>query len=307
MKVLIADDDIISRRILESSLKNNGYEVINAADGNEAWEILQKEESPRLAIIDWMMPGLDGIEICKRVRTYIQEPYVYIILLTSKSLKEEIIEGLEAGADDYLTKPFDRHELIVRLRAGKRIVELQEELIRTRENLREMATRDPLTGVWNRGAILEIVNKELSRSTRENIYVGILMCDLDHFKIVNDTHGHIAGDTVLREIAHLMSSSIRIYDAIGRYGGEEFLIVLTGADPEQAVRQAERLRLKVEENTVMWEGNPIQLTLSIGVVSASNQGGQLKSEDLIRLADGALYRAKDAGRNRIEFDARSVK
>src|SRR5579883_3074258 len=238
MRVLIADDSIVSRHLLDATLRKWGYEVVVACDGVEAWEILQSPDAPKLVILDWVMPGLTGPEVCRRVRERAKSPetksesYTYILLLTSKSLKEDLIEGMESGADDYVTKPFDQHELKARLRAGTRIIDLEQQLVTAREELREQATRDFLTRIWNRSSILDILQRELARGGREHRPVGVILADLDHFKAVNDTYGHFAGDAVLLEFARRVQASMRQYDSIGRYGGEEFLIVLPGCDEE---------------------------------------------------------------------------
>jgi two-component system, cell cycle response regulator len=300
VKVLIADDDMISRRLLEATLTRWGYEAIVTHDGVEAWNVLQRPTTPSLAILDWMMPGMDGVEVCRRVRQREQEPYIYLLLLTTKGRKEHLIEGLDAGADDYLTKPFDPHELQVRLRAGKRIVTLQAELIEARENLRVQATHDPLTGVWNRRAILEILGNDLARSRREGPSVAAVIADLDHFKRINDTYGHAAGDMALCEAVSRMRALLRPYDAIGRYGGEEFLIVLPGCTAQDALRLAERLRLGISQETVTIPGGRVVVTSSLGV-AASDTVAAPDATSLVRAADAALYRAKACGRNRIEL------
>jgi diguanylate cyclase (GGDEF)-like protein len=296
LKILIADDSIVSRHLLDATLRKWGYEVVVACDGSEAWDVLQGPNAPTLAILDWVMPGFTGPEVCRLVRQRGREPYTYILLLTSKSLKEDLIEGMESGADDYITKPFDQHELKVRLRAGTRIIDLQAELMAAREALREQATKDSLTRIWNRSWILEILQRELARSERERRPVGIVLVDLDHFKAVNDTHGHFAGDTVLREAVRRMQSSIRSYDAIGRYGGEEFLIILPGCDEVAAYGQAERMRQSLRAQTIeLMEGN-IVLTASFGVTSFV-PGSNPTAEALIQTADEALYKAKNQGRD----------
>ncbi len=302
MKILIADDSIVSRHLLDATLRRWGYEVVVACDGNEAWQILQSENAPKIAILDWMMPGLTGPEVCRRVRATAKDKdiYTYILLLSSKSQREDLIEGMESGADDYLTKPFDQHELQVRLRPGVRILELQHELISAREELRDQATKDFLTRIWNRSSILDILSRELQRGIRENRPVGLVLADLDKFKSVNDTYGHFAGDAVLREFVRRMSGSIRPYDAIGRYGGEEFLIVLPGCEVNATEKQAERMR-EALANDPMWFNEEAQLvTCSFGA-TAWVPGITATEEALIRVADDALYAAKRQGRNRVVF------
>ena len=209
MRILIADDSLVSRHLLEATLRNWGYEVVVACDGTEAWKILQGDGAPSIAILDWMMPGQTGPEVCRMVRQKAIEPYTYILLLTSRSLKEDVVAGMDSGADDYLTKPFDQHELKVRLRAGTRIVDLQAQLLATREALREQATRDYLTQLWNRSAILATLERELTRSAREHTPCGVVLIDLDHFKSINDSRGHFGGDLALREAARRMQASVR--------------------------------------------------------------------------------------------------
>jgi two-component system, cell cycle response regulator len=305
MRILIADDSIVSRHLLDATLRKWGYEVHIASDGIEAWNELQKDDAPSIAILDWVMPGLTGPEVCHLVRKRARERYTYLLLLTSKNLKEDIIEGMEAGADDYITKPFDQHELKVRLRAGKRIIELQSELLAAREALREQATKDFLTRVWNRSSILEILDREMARAERENRPLGVVMTDLDRFKHINDTYGHCAGDAVLREAARRLQASIRSYDAIGRYGGEEFLIVLPGCDEACTFGQAERLRRFLHEDDLLIGDLPLTLTASFGATSVM-PGSKLSGEALIRTADEALYRAKREGRDRVIYIGQAV-
>jgi len=309
VKILIADDSIVSRHLLEATLRKWGYEVVVACDGEEALNELQKENAPSLAILNWMMPGLTGLEVCRQIRKQALEPYTYILLLTSKSQKEDLIEGMDAGADDYITKPFDQHELQVRLRAGTRLVDLQAELMAAREALREQATKDSLTHLWNRSSIFDILCRELSRAGRESKAVGVAMVDIDHFKNVNDNFGHFAGDAVLCETARRMQNAIRPYDSIGRYGGEEFLILLPGCDEQSSFTQAERLRKHLSQTTMSLTDTSLCVTASLGVTTAV-PGQPWTPEDLIRKADEALYLAKKLGRNRVEFlsygPARSV-
>src|SRR5690242_13517970 len=226
MRILIADDELISRKLLQKTLERAGYEVIAVANGREAADQLCPASGPRLALLDWVMPGLDGPSVCREVRKRKEQTYVYMVLLTSKESKEDVVAGLESGADDYLTKPFDPEELKARLRTGLRILDLEDRLVEAREEMRFQATHDALTSLLNRGVIMDLLGRELARSRRENLSTAILMCDLDHFKSVNDTYGHVAGDEVLKETAKRLLGSVRSYDFVGRYGGEELLIVL---------------------------------------------------------------------------------
>lgn len=298
MNVLIADDDPISRRLLKVSLSNSGYQVVIAIDGLEAFDVLRRPDGPKLAILDWMMPGMDGVEICRAVRDRTGESYVYIILLTAKGHAAEVVEGLEAGADDYIRKPFDLHELKARLRAGRRILELQQQLVSAGERLRVQATYDSLTGLLNRSVILEALDHELARSSRERNEVAILMVDIDHFKSINDTRGHLIGDAVLRQIAERMQSAVRAYDSVGRYGGEEFLIIAPGCDSETANDLAERIRQTISSKPVCVSNQRLRVTLSIGV--AVTGSGLREPIELLRTADDALYTAKRCGRDRVE-------
>jgi diguanylate cyclase (GGDEF)-like protein len=297
MRILIADDSLLSRRLLEETLRGWSFDVVSACDGEQAWEILNGPNAPAIAILDWMMPGYTGPELCQLVRQKASEPYTYLLLLTSRNEKEDMVTGMDSGADDYLTKPFDRHELQVRLRAGTRIVELQEQLLSTREALRVQATRDYLTQIRNRSSILDTLSREIARSKREGHAVGVVIGDLDHFKVINDTWGHFAGDIALKEAARRMEASLRPYDAVGRYGGEEFLMVLPGANLADAAWLADRVRLAIRSELLHAGNAAIQLSCSFGCTSAV--AGEVSEDDLIRVADEALYSAKRAGRDRV--------
>ena len=295
MRVLAAEDNPVFQSMLKTMLTKWGYQPVIARSGTEAWRILESEDAPRLAVLDWMMPGMDGVEICRRVRSANREPYIYILLLTARTESQDLIEGMDAGADDYLTKPFNAHELRVRLHAGRRILDLQEELLKAREALREQATHDGLTGLLNRNSILETLDDEISRSARSGEPVSAIMVDLDRFKLVNDTHGHVIGDAVLREAAHRLKSAARRYDSVGRYGGEEFLIVLPGCDAADAAVQAERMRDAIGGTPILTTSQPLALTASLGVSCSDS----CPPETLVRQADDALYAAKAGGRNRV--------
>jgi diguanylate cyclase (GGDEF)-like protein len=299
IKVLAAEDNPVIQSVLANMLAKWGYEPVVVCDGNQAWEALQQPDGPHLAILDWMMPGLNGVDICRAVRAAGREPYVYILLLTSRNDSHDLVEGMDAGADDYLTKPFQAHELRVRLRAGRRILDLQQQIMAAREALREQATHDGLTGLLNRNAILETLHKELARANRESHAVSVLMVDLDRFKQINDTHGHAAGDAVLRESARRMREAVRSYDSVGRCGGEEFLIVLPGCDSRSAVTQAERVRDGLAATPLFAGQHSLVVTCSIGASSRPHPS-EADADELLRDADAALYRAKSEGRNRVE-------
>jgi len=296
MRVLAAEDNPVFQSMLRTMLTKWGYQAVIARDGLEAWDALRDEDPPRLAILDWMMPGLDGVEVCRRVRGTDREPYIYILLLTARTDAQDLIDGMEAGADDYLTKPFNAQELRVRLRAGCRILALQEQLLHTREALRDQATHDGLTKLLNRGAILEVLRTEIARAERERHPLSVLMLDLDRFKSINDVHGHLIGDMVLREAAQRMRAAGRRYDSVGRYGGEEFLVVLPGCGLDDARSQAERLRETIAGTPFASDSQPLRVTISVGVSCAHDHDADI----LIREADEALYRAKSLGRNRVE-------
>jgi diguanylate cyclase (GGDEF)-like protein len=300
MRVLIADDDIISRGVVKALLLKWGYEVLEVGDGNKAWNILKEKDSPHLVLLDWMMPEIDGLELCRRLRQSGDNTYHYIILLTGRDSKEDIIGGLNAGADDYITKPFMPEELEVRLRVGRRILDLQQSLKETLEVQSYQAQHDRLTKIFNHVEILNILEKELDRVGRQNGNLAIIMGDLDHFKKVNDTYGHVAGDAVLVEVAVRMKNNIRIYDSAGRYGGEEFLLVLPGCTTEEAMIIANRILESISKEPVMFNNIPIMVTISLGV-AVNRTGEKTKTTELVQLADAALYKAKQNGRNRVEL------
>jgi diguanylate cyclase (GGDEF)-like protein len=288
---LIADDEAGTRLVLETLLRKQHYEVVVARDGTEAWAMLQRDDAPTLAIIDWMMPGIDGAEICRKVRESGGSNYVYIIILTAKHNQEDIVVGLDAGADDYLRKPFRPEELQARIRAGERVLKLQSEL-------RVQATRDHLTGAFNRGTVLEILQRELAHSARKQESIAVVLADLDNFKQVNDTYGHLTGDAVLQEAAIRLGARLRNYDALGRYGGEEFLIVLPGCGRDFAQEVAERMCAAVGAAPVRTSAGDIRITVSLGF-ALSDGANRMKMDDFIAAADEALYRAKREGRNRV--------
>lgn len=298
--ILVAEDDPVSSRILQAFLTKWGYEVLSVVDGTEAAKFLTGDNAPHLAILDWMMPGMEGPEVCRRVRERADRPYTYILLLTARTQKADILEGLESGADDYLTKPFDPQELRARLHVGQRILDLQSSLIDAREGLRFQATHDPLTAVWNHGAVVDAIQRESARQARERGSFGVILLDLDHFKRVNDAYGHLAGDAVLRETARRIVQSVRPYDTVGRYGGEEFLIVAPSCDRESVLALAERVRHAIDSTPLKTDAGSIHVTASCGICLGGFDKPS-ESHNLVQKADEALYRAKRNGRNRSEM------
>ncbi len=296
MKILIADDEALSRRLLEKTLQRAGYDVLAVENGKRALEELSKLDGPRLALLDWIMPELDGPGVCRAIRKRSEQTYVYLVLLTSKGSKEETVLGLESGADDYLTKPFNSEELRARLRVGERILLLEDRLVEARENMRFRATHDQLTSLLNRGAVMDLLTRELHRSRREQKTTVILLGDIDHFKRVNDTFGHVVGDEVLIETSNRLLAAVRSYDFVGRYGGEEFLVVLNSCDPAFAGTRAEEIRKSVSNREVQTAKGPLNLTMSFGVL-LSSEWATRSVEELLHEVDIALYDAKAAGRD----------
>jgi diguanylate cyclase (GGDEF)-like protein len=301
MRILLVEDSPLYRRLIESCLRQWGFEFSVATRGTDAWKMLQQADSPRLVLLDWMLPGMDGVEICKNIRRRSPiEPYVYTILLTARSDKTDLICAMEAGADDFLTKPFDEAELRARLFAGKRILELQEQLVSARESLRFAATHDSLTGIWNRAEVLDFLKREMCRSERDQRPLGVILADVDHFKNINDTFGHSAGDHVLMETARRLGSGLRPYDGVGRYGGEEFLLVMPGCDLDTTIRRGEEIRANV--STVPVDGSrETTVTISMGATSGIFRR-DLDVGQLLQVLDVALYKAKHNGRNQLKHD-----
>ena len=296
MRILIAEDDMLSRMMLEKSLERAGYDVIAVTNGTRALAALDCDDPPRLALLDWVMPEKDGAQICREVRARRDRAYTYLILLSSKESKQDIVQGLEAGADDYLTKPYDEEELKARLRAGERILELEDHLVEARENMRFQATHDPLTSLWNRGVIEEFLSREIHRSRRENTCTVVILCDVDHFKRVNDQFGHNIGDDVLREVARRLQRSVRSYDMVGRFGGEEFLVILNKCDPNSALARAENLRGVIAKRPFQTRTEPLDITVSVGLALSTDFHDRTVDEILAGV-DAALYAAKNSGRN----------
>ena len=300
MKILIGDDSMTHRVMLEAIVKQWGFEVVLAEDGQQAWDILSGPDAPRLVLLDWEMPGLDGLEVCRRVREREDQDPPYILLLTARRETADIVNGLDAGANDYIAKPFDNTELHARLRVGARMLDLQRELISTREALEYQAHHDALTGLLNRGAVMQAMAQEMERVKRDGQALQIGLIDVDHFKQVNDTHGHPAGDAVLQEMARRIEAILRPYDRVGRYGGEEFL-VLVSSETADAQALCERLRSGIADQPFVEGQVALRVTVSGGFVPFTSQDTRGASE-LLASADNLLYEAKAAGRNRILFD-----
>lgn len=293
MQILIAEDDPISRKLLEERLTDWGYEVIVTKNGIEAWDVLQQDNSPNLVILDWMMPGMDGLEVTQKVRERSSANYVYIILLTALNRPEDIVKGLDSGVDDYIVKPFYDEELKYRLKIGERIIRLEQRIL-------SLARTDYLTGLLNRRAFLERLEGEVSKCKRMSGNLGLIIIDVDHFKQINDTYGHQSGDIVLQSFARTVKNCCRAYDFVGRYGGEEFIIGLPETDLDQAALIAERMRARVADTKVWIPSRDVlvNITASFGV-SAMEKGVPGSVDILISAADDALYLAKSNGRNKV--------
>jgi len=300
MKILIAEDDFTSRSILIEILKKGGFDPVVAEDGDAAWEILQRPDAPKLILLDWNMPGLNGVEICRRLRDENDPDPSYVILLTARGEKDEIVQGLEAGANDYMAKPYNSAELQARIRVGKRMLEMQSNLREARDILAHQATYDSLTGVFNRRAILERLEQEISRARREQGNLSIGMLDIDHFKNINDTYGHQTGDEALVAFSRRIQGGLREYDGLGRYGGEEFLVIAPGSIGLKSESLYERLRARIAGAEIATNAGSISLTVSIGVAPGTSQSSV---DNLIAAADAALYQAKADGRNRVAYAA----
>jgi two-component system, cell cycle response regulator len=300
MKILIAEDESINRRLVKKHLADAGYETVEAEDGQAAWELFQSEPF-HFVITDWMMPRLDGPALIQNIRNSGQSHYTYIIILTAMDETENVVRGLESGADDYLTKPLNGRELIARVSSGMRILKLEEQLMQARKQMEVLAMHDGLTGLLNRRAIEEQAEAEFSIARRKERSLSIILLDIDHFKRVNDTHGHKMGDEVLQRVAGVLSESLRKYDRLGRWGGEEFLLILPDTDSQGAMIVAERLRVQTAETNIPQEnGEPFSVQISLGVATTIVlKFSTITLAGFIDEADQALYKAKQGGRNQV--------
>jgi len=301
MKVLIADDDATSRLVLVGVLKKAGHDVVTTLDGSEAWQAMQRPDAPKLAILDWIMPGLTGLDVCRSIRGLASDEPPYLILLTSMGGKSDIVAGLEAGADDYLGKPFDAAELRARVDVGRRVIDLQARLREANDTLAYEAMHDPLTGALNRRAFTEVLAKAISEERRHGQGLALGICDVDEFKKVNDVHGHQVGDEVLCGLVDRITSSLRAHDSLSRLGGDEFVVIAghTGAAGGGAL--FERARAAVANHPIRTKAGDVEITVSFGV---SLWTGSETADQLLASADAALYRAKGAGRNQVVVDRR---
>lgn len=300
--ILVAEDDPVARKILEKTLTKEGHEVVSVENGRKAFDLFKQRFFP-IILTDWMMPEMDGIDLCRAVRNHQASGYVFVIILTAKDSKDDIVTGLNSGADDYVHKPFNPSELKARIKTCMRILELERSLKEANENIKILSITDPLTKSYNRGYILEYLPKEVNRAIRYERALSLVLCDIDHFKKVNDTYGHQAGDQVLIEFVESIKQSIRQdLDWIARYGGEEFLIVLPETSPEGAWFLAERLRNRISKHKIIFQGNAIHITSSFGIsgFDSATSDGNISSESLINTADKYLYQCKLEGRNRVK-------
>jgi len=302
-RVLIAEDDTVTRLILKHWILRWGYEIIAVDNGVDAWHVLEQQRPPEVVILDWDLPGIDGIELSRKLRDKSRSYYHYILMITGRTEESDLVHALESGADDCIGKPFGELELRARLLVASRILALQNELIHAREELRVQAMRDGLTGLWNRSAFLDLFKRELDRARRSSGETGLLLLDIDNFKRINDTFGHPAGDMVLKEIGRRLRRNVRSYDFVGRYGGEEFLIAFPGSSRELICQRAEAIRKAIGSAPVHLPQGEVTVTLSVGAVVAV--AGERSASEMLAVADIGLYKAKDSGRNRAVFCERS--
>jgi diguanylate cyclase (GGDEF)-like protein len=299
LKILVADDSPVYRKLIEETLSERTYEILFAKSGREALNIFAKHR-PSIVITDWMMPDFSGIELCENIRKHFKDSYTYIIILTGMSEKAEVVKGLTAGADDYLTKPFDREELLARVAVGLRVVELHRQIEAKNRLLEQLALTDPLTNLPNRRALEDWATGQLSGAARYGFAFWIVVADLDFFKNINDTYGHEAGDVVLKRVAEVLKSNSRKSDICGRIGGEEFLFSLSHITEENVKLVVDRIRKDLETTKFSFDGKVLTVTASFGVAGFDGKHAPDLNQ-LISRADAALYSAKRLGRNRIEF------
>ena len=300
--VLIVEDNLLMRKILEGHLSDLGHTVVAVENGRQALELLEHSHFP-IVITDLVMPEIGGLELFRAVRERNFEGYTYVVMLTAQDSKDEMVRGLEAGADEYLIKPVNRAELTVRLKTADRILSLESSLKKSYEEIKALSVKDPLTKVYNRGYLDEKLIHEVKRAFRFERPLSLIMLDIDHFKIINDTFGHLTGDQVLVECARLMSTSVRKeIDWVARYGGEEFVVVLPETPLTGARIAAERFRNRLASHVIDANGTELRVTASFGVTSftpSCQQENLTMAAALLERADQCLYQAKKEGRNRV--------
>jgi len=294
-QVLVVDDSPVYRKLVEQVLSAESYRLLFAADGSQAMK-LYKQHSPSIIIADWILPDFSGLELCKWIRSDASRPYTYIVVMTSNTEKGNVVKGLQAGADDYLTKPFDPGEMLARIGVGRRIIDLNRELAAKTQLLEEAARTDPLTGLPNRRAIEEWASKQLRGAARHNFPLWVVLGDLDKFKTINDTLGHDAGDIVLKIFADVLRKNTRASDICGRLGGDEFIMVFTHVEADCIESTVNRFREQFAALSFPLQGKSVQVTASFGVAGIQDQK-TCDFSTLLRRADQTLYEAKRAGRN----------
>lgn len=298
-RVLVAEDDMVTRLMLGATLSEWGLHVVEAENGEKAMQILEGPDPPQLALVDWNMPIKNGLEVCRALRSGTAEPYIYLIILTSMNKAEDVVTGLDSGADDYLVKPYNPAELRVRLKAGDRIIRLQSELIEARERLRDQANRDPMTGLLNRRAIQRKYRDAQQNPMEAGQPLSALLLDIDHFKLINDTHGHDVGDLVIIEVGKRVRELIGTAGLVSRYGGEEFLVIFPCTPRDVAEGFAARLRLAIRSEPLLGPNDlAVSLTASLGLASTVLSPNDA-IETIVKVADEALYEAKAGGRDRV--------
>lgn len=300
MDVLVADDERISRVVIERTLKEEGYNVRSCKNGLEAYNLI-KENIFRIAVIDWVMPEMDGITLCKKIRKLKSQRYIYVIIITSKSKKQDIVKALDAGADDYISKPFNRDEFLSRIKVGVRLIETHDKLIKSQRELIKLVREDSLTTLLNRRAFLDESLNDIERAVREQSNVSAIIIDLDNFKSINEKYTNQTGDKLLYEIARRLKNSCRPYDKLGRYAGEEFIVLLPNTEIDQASKIAKRIRSAIKDKPFLMDGSQIQLTACLGVSMLMPKSKMKDSQldELIKKTEVALNRAKQQGSNKI--------
>jgi len=296
MRALISTSNQGGQGFLKKILTEQGYEVIVAQEGEEAWDILRNPAAPRLVILDSGLTGIDGIELCRRIRKRESGDHVYLVVIGGRDGTETVADALEAGANDYLFKSDTVATMKARLLAGRRFLDLVKEIDSAQEVIRSQATYDLLTGLESRVTILDILRREIARAKREEDPVGVVMIGMDQFNVVNETYGRRVGDAVLCEAARRVSRAIRLYDTAGRYADVEFLVVAPGCEGEDVERVAERIRKELGENTIRAHGKTIAVTASLGII-ATPPGKEDDEVAFLDAAEGALNRARHAGGN----------